>query len=107
MPKKDKEYTGRAYASRAHLYAIAGDTITAFADFNQAIKINPDDEDMQEAYGQMLYELKRYDDADAAYRCIIAINPTSVMGYMGLGRDAYAQGNYDEAVRQCDTVIKI
>lgn len=107
LPKKDKEYTGRAYASRAHLYAIAGDTIQALADFNQAIKINPDDEDVHEAFGQMLYELKRFDEADNSYRRIIAINPTSVMGYMGLGRDAYAQGNYEEAVRQYDTVIKM
>lgn len=107
LPKKDKEYTGRAYASRAHLYAIAGDTITALADFDKAIRINPDDEDVQEALGQMLYELKRYDEADNAYRRIIAINPTSVMGYMGLGRDAYAVGNYEEAIRQYDNVIKM
>lgn len=107
LPKKDKEYIGRAYASRAHLYAIAGDTIQALADFNHAIKINPDDEDVQEALGQMLYELKRYDEADNAYRRIIAINPTSVMGYMGLGRDAYAVGNYEEAIRQYDNVIKM
>lgn len=107
LPKKDKEYTGRAYASRAHLYAIAGDTITALADFERAIRINPDDEDVQEALGQMLYELKRYDEADNAYRRIIAINPTSVMGYMGLGRDAYAMGNYDEAIRQYDNVIRM
>lgn len=107
LPKKDKEYTGRAYASRAHLYAIAGDTIQALADFNQAIKINSDDEDVQEAFGQMLYELKRYDEADDAYRRIIAINPTSVMGYMGLGRDAYAKGDYAEAIRQYDNVIRM
>lgn len=107
LPKNDKEYTGRVYASRAHLYAIAGDTITALADFDKAIRINPDDEDVQEALGQMLYELKRYDEADNAYRRIIAINPTSVMGYMGLGRDAYAVGNYEEAIRQYDNVIKM
>lgn len=107
LPKKDKEYTGRAYASRAHLYAIAGDTITALTDFDKAIRINPDDEDVQEALGQMLYELKRYDEADNAYRRIIAINPTSVMGYMGLGRDAYALGNYEEAIHQYDTVIRM
>lgn len=107
LPKKDKEYKGRAYASRAHLYAIAGDTITALADFDKAIRINPDDEDVREALGQMLYELKRYDEADNAYRRIIAINPTSVMGYMGLGRDAYAMGNCEEAIRQYDNVIRM
>lgn len=107
LPKKDKEYKGRAYASRAHLYAVAGDTVMALADFNQAIRINPDDEDVYEAFGQILYELKRYDEADAIYRRIVSINPTSVMGYMGIGRNAYAMGNYEEAIRQYDNVIKM
>lgn len=107
LPKKDKEYTGRAYASRAHLHVIAGDTITALADFDKAIRINPNDEDVQEALGQMLYELRRYDEADKAYRRIIAINPTSVIGYMGLGRDAFAMGKYEEAIRQYDNVIRM
>lgn len=107
LPKKDKEYKGRAYASRAHLYAVAGDTVMALADFNQAIRINPDDEDVYEAFGQILYELRRYDEADAIYRRIVSINPTSVMGYMGMGRDAYAMGNYEEAIRQYDNVIKM
>lgn len=107
LPKKDKEYKGRAYASRAHLYAIAGDTVMALADFNQAIRVNPDDEDVQEAFGQMLYELRRYDEADAIYRRIVSINPTSVMGYMGIGRDAYAKGNYEEAIHQYDNVIRM
>lgn len=107
LPKKDKEYKGRAYASRAHLYAVAGDTIMALADFNQAIRINSDDEDVYEAFGQILYELRRYDEADAIYRRIVSINPTSVMGYMGMGRDAYAMGNYEEAIRQYDNVIKM
>lgn len=107
LPKKDKEYKGRAYASRAHLYAVAGDTVMALADFNQAIRINPDDEDVYEAFGQILYELRRYDEADAIYRRIVSINPTSVMGYMGIGRNAHAMGNYEEAIRQYDNVIKM
>lgn len=36
LPKKDKEYVVRAFVSRAHLYIIAGDTIQAVNDFNQA-----------------------------------------------------------------------
>lgn len=105
LPKKDKEYLGRAYASRGQLYAIAGDTIQSLNDYVTALKINPTDADILEDYGQKLYELKRYDEADKIYRHIVSINPASVMDYMGLGRDAYAIGNYDEAVRQYNTVI--
>ena len=107
LPKKDKEYMGRAYASRAHLYAVAGDTIKALIDFNQAIKINSEDSDVLEAYGQLLYELERFSDADEIYTRMVSINPNSVMGYMGLGRNAYAKGDYEEAVNQYDIVIKM
>ncbi len=107
LPKKDKEYVARAFASRAHLYTIAGDTIQALNDFNQAIKINPDDSDILETYGQLLYEMERYSDANDIYNRMVAANPTSVMGYMGLGRNAYASGNYDEAIRQYNIVIKM
>ncbi|MBD5460972.1 MAG: aspartic protease, partial [Lachnospiraceae bacterium] len=90
LPKKDKEYMARAFASRAHLYTIAGDTIQSLNDFNQAIKINPYDSDILETYGQLLYEMERYSDANDIYNRMVAANPTSVMGYMGLGRNAYA-----------------
>lgn len=107
LPKKDKEWLGRAYASRAHLYTIAGDTIKAIDDFERAIKVNPKDEDLYEHYAQLLYELKRYDEGSRLYREMVSLNPNSVMGYMGLGRNSYAQGNYDEAVNQYNTVVRM
>lgn len=107
LPKKDKEWLARAYASRAHLYTIAGDTIKAIGDFDHAIKANPKDEDLYEHYAQLLYELKRYDEGARLYREMVSLNPNSVMGYMGLGRNAYAQGNYNEATNQYNTVIRM
>lgn len=105
FPKKDKEFAARGYASRGQLYAITGDTIKALSDFDTAIKANPKDADILENHAQLLYELKRYADADVNYRKMVEINPASVMGYMGLGRNAYASGNYDEAVKQYNTVL--
>lgn len=105
LPKKDKEWLARAYASRAHLYTIAGDTVKAIDDFDRSIKVNPKDEDLYEHYAQLLYELKRYDEGSRLYREMVSLNPNSVMGYMGLGRNAYAQGNYDKAINQYNTVI--
>lgn len=105
LPKKDKEFVGRAYASRGQLYAVAGDTIKALADYELALKTNPEDTDVLEDQAQLFYELKRYADADKNYERIISLNPTSVMGYMGLGRNAYAIGNYEEAISQYNKVI--
>lgn len=105
LPKKDKEFVGSAYASRGQLYAMAADTIKSLADYDLAIKINPEDADELEDQAQLFYELMRYADADKNYERIVSINPTSVMGYMGLGRNAYATGNYEEAIRQYNKVI--
>lgn len=107
LPKKDKEWLARAFATRAHLYSIAGDTIKAIGDFDQAIKVNPKDDDLYEHYAQLLYELKRYDEGTRLYHEIVSLNPNSVMGYMGLGRNAYATGNYEEAIRQYNKVISM
>lgn len=107
LPKKDKEWLGRAYASRAHLYTIAGDTVRAIDDFDRAIKVNRKDEELYEQYAQLLYELKRYDEATRLYHEMVSLNPNSGMGYMGLGRNAYAQGNYDEAINQYNIVIRM
>lgn len=107
LPKKDSEYLSASYAVRAGLYAIAGDTIKAVDDYNQAACLTPDDDDILKELGQLLYESGRYDEADTVYRRIVAINPASVIGYMGLGRDACDTGNYEEAIRQYDTVIKM
>lgn len=107
LPKKDKENLARAYASRGNLYAMAGDTVQTINDFTQAIKLNPDDEDLLTDLAQYYYELRRYDEADELYRRAIVVNPMGVMGYMGLGRDAYAQGNYDDAVKQYDAVLRL
>lgn len=107
LPKKDTETIGGAYASRAKLYAIARDTISALKDFGEALRISPKDTDILEPYGQMLYELDRYDDADAIYNRIVAINPTSVMGYMGLGRNAKERGDYNGAIAQYNKVVNM
>lgn len=48
LPKKDKEFTGQAYACRAHLYGISGDTVAALADYNRAVSLNPEEEETVE-----------------------------------------------------------
>lgn len=107
LPKKDKDYIGRAYASRARLYTIAGDTVRALTDFEQALKVYPENSDVLEDYGQLLYELRQYSESNDIYRRVVDINPAGVIGYMGLGRNAYAIGDYNEAIRQYNIVIKM
>lgn len=107
LPKKDKEYMSFAYGMRAKVALNLGDTISALKDYGSAIKFTPDDEDLYEKRAQVYYELQKYDLADEDYRKIITLNQGSVMGYMGIGRNAYAQKRFEDAIAQFDYVIKL
>ena len=107
LPKKDKEYMSFAHSSRANVYLNLGDTISAIKDYGSAIKFTPDNEDLYEKRAQIYYELKKYDLADADYIKITSINEGSVMGYMGLGRNANDQKDFETAIKYYSHVIKL
>ena len=107
LPKKDKEYMSFAHSLRANVYLNLGDTISALNDYGSAIKYTPDDEELYEKRAQVYFELRKYDLADKDYSHIMSLNQGSVMGYMGLGRNANAQNKFEDAIAQFDYVIKL
>ena len=84
IPKKDAEYSSWAYSMRANIYLELEDTVAALKDFNQAIKIDPSNEDYFESRADILFNQGNYDEANKDYQHIISLNPGSVIGYMGL-----------------------
>lgn len=107
IPKKDVEYTSWAYSMRANIYLELEDTVAALKDFNQAIKIDPSNEDYFESRADILFNQGNYDEANKDYQHIISLNPGSVIGYMGLGRNLKEQGEYEKAIELFSYVIKI
>lgn len=107
MPKKDAEYVGYAYATRAGVYLHLEDTVKALNDFTAAIKANPESSSLYEKRAQIYYEQDKYDLADADYRRMTEIDPGELVGYMGLGRNALEQGRLDDAIAQFNYVIKM
>ena len=107
LPKKDQEYMSFAHSLRANVYLNLGDTISAIKDYGSAIKFTPNDEDLYEKRAQIYYELRKYDLADADYIKITSINEGSVMGHMGLGRNANDQKDFETAIKYYSHVIKL
>ena len=107
LPKKDVEYVSFAYSSRGITYLNLQDTVKAINDFSAAIKINSDDERLYDKRAQIYYEQGKYDLSDADYRKMTELMPGGVMGYMGLGRNAKEQKQYDEAIKHFDYVTKL
>lgn len=105
IPGKKKDMRSIAFATRAQLRVLDADTIGAYADLDEAIRLDPTDEDYYSDKGQLLFEQNRYDESDAVYAKLHTIDPGGVMGRMGQGRNANARGDYDAAIKLFTSVI--
>ncbi len=107
IPSKDKEYKSFAYSTRAQVFLNINDTVHALKDYAQAIALTPEDDRLYNTRAQVYYEQGKYDLADNDYRKMISLKEGDVMGYMGLGRNANAQKEYEDAIKQFDYVNKL
>lgn len=107
IPKKDKEYRSFVFLTRANTYRNLGRDEKALDDYNQLLREQPDCADAYEKRAQLYYERGEYNLADRDYQKIIAIDPGSVMGYMGIGRNANVEKRYYDAIEQFDYVIRL
>lgn len=107
LPKKDKIWRSYSYIQRANINTQIGDTVQAYSDLAQAIKIDPSISVGYEHRAQLYYEQSKYALSDADYRKMIELDKGNVMGYMGLGRNAKEQEQFDNALSQFNLVIKL
>lgn len=107
LPKKDKETRSLSFYCRSNICLETGDTIGALADLGDAIGLDPSDTDLLYARGDIYFDQKKYDLADADYRKMIELEPGNVMAHMGLGRNAWERKDYGEAERIFSYVIKL
>lgn len=107
LPKKDKEYRCFAYMTRASIYTNLEQVEKAVNDYTSAIKEDSNNEDAYEKRAQLYFSQKKYELADNDYKRLIELNQGSVMGYMGIGRNANATKDYKKAITQFDYVIKL
>lgn len=107
IPKKDKQYRAFAYIVRAEVYVGLGEAEKGLADLTSAVNETPDDPDVYERRANLYYYMDKYDLADKDYQKIISLNPGSVMGYMGIGRNANAEKRYNDAIEQFDYVTRL
>lgn len=107
IPSKDKEYVSFAYSTRATICLNLEDTVRAIKDCTQAISAMPEKSQLYNQRAQIYYEQGKYNLADADYNKMISLDEGDVMGYMGIGRNAKVQKQWDDAIKQFDHVIKL
>lgn len=107
LPKKDGEYIGYSHNVKANVFANLGQDDKAIEELGLSIKAQPEDIDYLNFRGQKYYEMKKYDLSDADYRQITKIEPGSMVGFLGLGRNAEMQEKYAEAEKNYDYAVKL
>ncbi|RRD00253.1 tetratricopeptide repeat protein [Prevotella sp. OH937_COT-195] len=107
LPKKDKEYIGFSHNLKANVFSNLGQNDKAVEELGLAIKAQPEDIDYLNYRGQKYYEMKKYDLSNADYLRVTKIEPGSIIGFLGLGRNAYDQKNFAEAEKNYDYALKL
>lgn len=107
LPKKDKEYRSYVYSTMARINLALGDTNRAIQNYGDAIKQNPTDEDYYNYRAQHYFNRGNYAMAEKDYRQLLKMDEASVIGLMGLGRNASAQERNEEALSYYSRVIKL
>ena len=107
LPKKDGEYIGYSHNVKANVFSNLGQDDKAIEELGLSIKAQPEDIDYLNFRGQKYYDMEKYDLSDADYRQITKIEPGSMVGFLGLGRNAEMQEKYAEAEKNYDYAVKL
>lgn len=98
---------GEAYASRADLKARTDREAEAETDFKLAIKFAPNYADAHHWYGILLLQQQRFDEAIAAYRRSLELDPLSTSARVNLAGAYEREGRFDDALQLIERVVEI
>ena len=96
--QKDKDWITYAYRQRAQINLQLGNEQAAINDWNLAIKANPKDENTLSDRAEYYYQKDMYAESDADFDRICKLQPGNTLGYMGKGRNALNNRDYETAI---------
>ncbi len=102
----DGKDAAESHIARAHIYLAKGDKIKAFADFDKAIAMVPNDPLLFVLRGNAHYSLKDYKAAVADLKKALSISPQNVDAHHYLGHVYHDQQLYADAVASFSSAIK-
>ena len=99
--------TAKAYLDRGMKYAQEGDADKALANFNEAIKLEPDN-DTAYFYRGNIYNMRNdLENAISDYLKAVALNSTYKAAWYSLGNVYAKKGDYDSAIEAYESALLI
>ena len=93
--------------SMARVYLEQGKADQAERSVRLVIAARPRDDAPRRLLGDVLYSLKRTEEAVAAYEKAIALRPANVLNHLSLGVCYYQEGRYREAIGPYEEALRI
>lgn len=97
--KKDKVWITYAYRQRAKICLRLNEEDCALKNWSLSLKANPKDVDTYMERAEYYYQMDKYEESTADYKRICDLQPGNTLGYIGLGRNALEQEQYDVALK--------
>lgn len=86
---------------------LIDDTLGAENQFEQAMKMQPKNEDILQAAGDFYLQLNRIDKAEETYRKALEVNPDNANALLGLGQIETKRGNWEEAAKHFEKALEL
>jgi serine/threonine protein kinase/tetratricopeptide (TPR) repeat protein len=86
------------YTCLGMVYNATGQYEQAIDQFQRALKLDPNNDDVYRGLAFAYEHVKRFDEAESIYRRAIAMRPQYASGYNWLGRFLHERGRYAEAI---------
>jgi tetratricopeptide (TPR) repeat protein len=96
-----------AYFDRGNAYSEKKDYEEAIANYNKAIKLDPNNDLVYNSRGNANYFKGDYDRAIADYNKAIKLDPNNDVWYNNRGWAYYRKGDYDRAIADYNKAIKL
>lgn len=102
-----KEYAREYYLMGNECITKAKDPKAALANFNKALKLNPDFIDVWIRKGITLYDQKEYFDAEICFNKAVSLSPISFKALYNRGKNRIRLQNFEEAVSDLDRAVQL
>ena len=106
----DSEYTtflANIHANLAMAYEDIGQLEQAITQYQKALELLPIKSALHRELAGVYWKMRRYTEAEAHYRIVIADDTTDVQAVYRLGIIFLTKGDYEEAIAQFEKVIEL
>jgi tetratricopeptide (TPR) repeat protein len=107
MVAKKVMATAAQYYRRGYEFYEKKQFQKAIADYNEALRLDPQDVDVYNDRGRVWFDLKDYDKALADYNEALRLDPKYVHAWNNRGRVWFAKKDYDQALADYNESIRL